>query len=695
MALGPDFLAAYSNIPKSQQKKVREFTEKFRNNPTSSGINYEKIKNSKDPNVRSVRIDQTYRAIVVKPPKGDVYMLAWVDHHDDAYKWAENRRFEVNPRLGHLQIYQTVEVVEEQLPPPRPEPVYSAPPTPKLLGDVDDDTLELFGAPKALFPALRKLETEAQLTDLIQVLPADVSDALYLLGGGLSPEAVLKEIGRAELKDKPPEPIDTEDFTAALEKPASQRVFALVDDQQLDQALTAPLEQWRLFLHPDQRALVEWDVNGPIRVLGGAGTGKTVALMHRAAHLAKKLKDDERMLVTTFTKNLSLELGSHLKTLCGDRFSQIDVTNLDSWASQYLRGMGIKMTPASSKAQREAWDLALAESELDFPRSFYEEEWTQVVQAQDVVDRRSYFKASRKGRGTRVSRQQRAELWEVFSRYREQLSKQGRCEYADTIREARIHLESKKADPPYRYVLADEVQDFSDSQLKLLRALAPEDKNDLFLVGDPHQRIYGIRSSMGRCGIAIVGRSRRLRVNYRTTAEISNWAVSLLQGLSFDDLDDGEDNLNGYHAIRNGRQPDVEHFDTDTKEADFVVSTIKNWLEEPGVAPSHICLTTGKNGDLENRYKPLLEGAGISTVELDRNTPESELPSGVRLGTMHRMKGLEFARVLMANYSDDGSYSGHFADLASKEDYQQRERSLKYVAATRARDVLAVCGYGD
>ena len=695
MALGPDFLLAYSSVPRSQQKKVREFTEKFRENPTSPGLNYEKIKNSKDPNVRSVRIDDTYRAIVVKPPKGDVYMLAWLDHHDEAYRWAKNRRFEVNPRLGHMQVYQTTEVLEEKLPPPPPKPV-AEPVRPKLLDDVDDDTLELFGAPKALFPALRQLETEVDLADLIQVLPAEVSEALYLLGGGLSPEEVLNEIGRSDLKDKPPENIDTEDFVAALEKPESRRVFAVVDDKQLDEALTAPLEQWRLFLHPDQKALVEWEVNGPIRVLGGAGTGKTVALMHRAAYLARKLDEGERMLVTTFTKNLALELRSHLKTLCGERFSQVEVVHLNAWASQYMRGMGVKMIPAEGNARREAWDMALAERELDFPREFYHEEWEQVVQAQDVVDLRSYIKVSRRGRGTRVSRGQRAQLWEVFARYREQLNKRGLCEFADTIREARLKLESGDAEPPFRYVLADEVQDFSDSQLRLLRALAPEAENDLFLVGDPHQRIYGNRSSMGRCGIAIVGRSRRLRVNYRTTAQIGNWAVALLQGLNFDDLDEGEDNLNGYHAIRNGLKPDVHRFAKNSQEEKYIVKTIQGWLEEPGVQPSHICLTTRNRKELSNRYEPLLKQSNIPVVRLDKDTPESELPDGVRIGTMHRMKGLEFPRVLMAGYTSSpaGSSNDH-PDQASKEDREQRERSLVYVAATRARDVLAVCGYGD
>ena len=199
---------------------------------------------------------------------------------------------------------------------------------------------------------------------------------------------------------------------------------------------------------------------------------------------------------------------------------------------------------------------------------------------------------------------------------------------------------------------------------------------------------------MGRCGIAIVGRSKRLRVNYRTTAQIGSWAVALLHGLKFDDMDEGEDNLNGYHAIRNGLQPEVQHFAKNSQEEAYIVKTLKSWLQENGVQPSHICLTTRNPWELEKRYKPLLEQNDIPVVRLDKDTPESELPAGIRVGTMHRMKGLEFPRVLLAGYSPGSPHKSEHPDQASKADREQRERSLVYVAATRARDLLTVCGYG-
>lgn len=693
IAITPDFLKAFSKIPKSQQKKVREFTEKFRANPTSSGINYEKIVNFRDPKVRSVRIDDTYRAIVVKPPKGNVYLCVWVDHHDEAYAWAQNRCFEVNPRIGHLQVYEMSETVNEAIQEAEAAPALSEP---RLLDEVDDDTLQAFGVMPALMPAVRGLKDNTQLEELARYLPGDVADALYLLAGGMSPEEVLNEVGRASVKAQPSAPVDTEDFAAALEKPESRRDFAVVDQHQLAEALTAPLEQWRIFLHPDQQKLVEWDVNGPIRVLGGAGTGKTVALLHRAAFLAGKLEPEERMLITTFTANLALELKSQLKKICSTNLDRIEITHLSAWAVNYLRSQRIKLKIANGKQMEDAWSVALEGEELDLHQKFYEDEWRRVVQAQDVVSMREYFKASRKGRGTRLSREQKAKVWECFERYRAELTRQGLSEWDDATREARIKLESYGGTPLYRYVLADEIQDFRDADLRLLRKLAPEDKNDLFLVGDPHQRIYGARANLSRSGIFIRGRSRRLKVNYRTTAEIGNWATALLTGRVYDDMDDGADSLSGYHAVRNGPRPIARSFLKESDETDFVLQTVKAWLAEEGVEPSHICVTTRSKKWLVGRYQAALENAGIATVILDKEHPEDTLDKGaVRLATMHRMKGLEFPRVILASADLVPVHSDMFYDQAAGQDHDMQELSLRYVAATRARDVLAVCGFTD
>src|SRR3954462_10833571 len=100
VAIASEFLDAFADLPRAQQKKVREFTEKFKANPKSSAINYEKIRGVKDDKVRTVRIDQKYRAIVLHPDDGEVYVLVWVDNHDEAMDWAKNRTFDVNPTTG-------------------------------------------------------------------------------------------------------------------------------------------------------------------------------------------------------------------------------------------------------------------------------------------------------------------------------------------------------------------------------------------------------------------------------------------------------------------------------------------------------------------------------------------------------------------------------------------------------------------
>jgi hypothetical protein len=158
VALGSDFLDAYSRIPRALQKKVREFTEKFKANPKSPGINYEKIHNVRDDKVRTVRIDQKYRAVVLHPGQGDVYILAWVDNHDEAMAWAKNRVFEVNPVTGALQIINVREAAAEVVPPKTNKKK-----GPDLLNQFEDDLLLSFGLPAILLPAVRAVRTADEL----------------------------------------------------------------------------------------------------------------------------------------------------------------------------------------------------------------------------------------------------------------------------------------------------------------------------------------------------------------------------------------------------------------------------------------------------------------------------------------------------------------------------------------------------
>ena len=264
------------------------------------------------------------------------------------------------------------------------------------------------------------------------------------------------------------------------------------------------------------------------------------------------------------------------------------------------------------------------------------------------------------------------------------------------IRQARMMIDNEPGLVAYRAVVADEVQDFSPSDFRLLRRLVPNGPNDLFLVGDAHQRIYGYKTSMSRCGINVRGRrSRRLKINYRTTERIRNWAVAILKGLEIDDMDEGIDTLKGYRSLRAGVEPEVVHWDTPDEEAQYIVDRLQRWLEHR--SPEHICIAVHGHALIDQRYLPLLEQAKIPAVEL-KGDDDATLGSAVRVATMHRVKGLEYPCMLLA-----GVQSGElgrvdnkeFGDAASRNAFVEQERRLLYVAATRARDELVITGFGD
>jgi len=689
IALANDFLTAFSKLPKKIQKKVREFTEKFQRDPTQSGLNFERVESACDPKVRSVRIDQAYRIIVIHPPKGDVFVCVWVDHHDDAYSWARNRKFEINPRSGVFQIFE-IEILPDSKP-EIPEKVARA--EKDLLAEIEDEDLLIAGIPEPLLAAVRALRTESDLDDLAPHVPSDSAEMLYLLAAGYSVADAIEEADRGRTD---PESVDVEDFEKALDRPISQQKFKVVTDEaDLDKMLDAPLEQWRIFLHPSQRKMVQMNANGPVRVLGSAGTGKTVVLMHRANYLASQVftGDNDRLLVTTFTRNLAFDLKMNLKNLCADEaFSRLEVNNLHSWAAGYMRKQGHTFRIAKDFERRELFELAMTEA-ADQSRTleFFMDEWDQVVQAQEVESRDEYFTARRVGRGTRLSRKQRADVWLVLSRYRELLSEGGMVEWPDAIRETRLYIEKQNLRLPYRAVLCDEVQDFSTSELKLLRTMAPQEPNTLYLVGDGHQRIYGQPVRLGACGIEIRGRSRRLKLNYRTTEQIRDRAVAILEGKEIDDLDGGVDSLKGYQSLRTGPEPEIRHFDGEAEEADYIVGKIRHWLDS-GAPSQSICVAARTKSQISSRYEAIFKAHGIETQKVQTEPEKETQKPGVRLSTMHRMKGLEFSRVILVGVRE-GTVPLTVEDIDPH--HELSERCLFYVASTRARDELVITGYGE
>lgn len=687
VALGSDFLDAYARIPRAQQKKVREFTEKFKANPKSPGINYEKIHSVRDDKVRTVRIDQKYRAVVLHPDQGDVYILAWVDNHDEAMAWARNRVFEINPVTGALQIINVSEA--EQAVSPKTDKKKAS----GLLHQFEDALLLSFGLPAILLPAVRAVRTADELLALNKHLPAEGAEALMWLAEGMPPE----EIRAAVVVQPKKEKVDTGDLATALAHPDTRRRFVTIkSDKDLTAILDAPLEKWRVFLHPSQEKLVANHFKGPAKVTGGAGTGKTVVAMHRAKHLATQVfpEKTDRILFTTFTANLAQNVEQMLSTLYPEGMDRIEVIHLHSWAVRFLRSQGMTVEIASPETIEACWEEAIVDgADPSWDIGFFRQEWEQVVQGNGIQTQDEYLRVPRTGRGRTVSRPQRARIWKVMERYRNALGKRKQQEWLEIIQTARRHLENKKPKLPYRSVVVDESQDFHSEEWKLIRALVPVGANDLFLVGDAHQRIYGRKVVLSRCGVATQGRSSNLRINYRTTEQIRVWAVAMLEGIAVDDLDGEVDEDKGYMSLLSGPKPECHRFASAEEEQEFLGKTLKELVKHRPA--EEICLVVRTAKIIKDDYQALLKSLGIEHVVLDKS--KEGTGGGVRLATMHRVKGLEFPVMILAGMNAKivplriAAVEG---DPTARKEHEDRERSLLFVAATRARDQLIVTSWG-
>jgi len=689
VAISSDFLTAFAQIPRSQQKKVREFITRFQANPTAASINYEPLHEARDRRIHSVRIDLAYRAIVLHPQQGDTYVLAWVDHHDQAMEWARHKIFEVNPATGALQIVDVAVIASTSAPSSEPKGLEAY----GLFETFADDDLLRTGLPRPLLPAVRALRTAEALEDLKPHLPEESYEALFWVANlGYSITQAL-----AEVTPRPVGQVNVEDVATALEHPDSRRRFVVVKTaDELMEMLNAPLAKWRIFLHPSQAGLVRRQFNGPARVLGGAGTGKTVVAMHRAHYLAAEvfIKSTDRILFTTFTKNLAANIRANLKSLCGAEFERIEVVHLHSWAATFLKSHGIEPVIASSDEIDECWRLAFsAIGTGDWPESFFRSEWERVVQAQGLMTRDDYLRASRTGQTVRLTRPQRAVVWEVLDEFRRNLTALGKWTWIDLIQQTRLYLSNTNPALPYRAVVVDETQDWHAEDLRLIRQIVPAGPNDLFLVGDAHQRIYGKPVTLSQCGINIRGRSSKLRINYRTTEEIRNWSICVLTDRAIDDLDGGIDTTDEYRSLLHGESPVVQHFASLAEEQKFIVERIQNLLAD--VPAETICVVARTHRLLDEDYAPTLRKAGISYLMLNADTDDNAA-AGVRLATMHRVKGLEFPHVLIAgvNAGIVPYEHAHIQDEAERADSEMQERCLLHVAATRARDTLAITSYG-
>ena len=690
VAISQDFLSAFAALPKKIQGKVNEFLFKFYENPRAPGINYEKLHDGADRKICSVRIDQTYRGIVVRQEETGVYILLWVDHHDEAYEWARRKRCSINPQSGALQVFEVQEtenyVVEEDRTIIRPD----------IFSSLSDKDLLRLGLPEEQLSFIRSMKTSEDFYERGKMaLPSDAYEAL-----SWAIDFPVNEVLDMITEQRE----NTDNLAVALDRPQSMASFAVVDgEEELRRILEEPLEKWRVFLHPKQRQIIERQYSGPVRILGGAGTGKTVVAMHRAKFLASKLKGEQCLLFTTFNVNLAADIQENLKKICSqDEMRHIEVVNIDNWVAKFCQKHSLcaKIVydytgGVHTGDLTRIWEGAMEQSgnEAGYGADFYREEWERVVTAQDAFTLETYIIATRGDRGVHLNREKRLQVWRVFEAYRKLLKEKDFFDANTAMYECRRTL--MKMPPLYEHIIVDEGQDLSDSAFKLLRVLVDEHENDIFIVGDSRQRIYQVRANLSQCGIHISDQSTALEINYRTTAEIQKAATSILQGESFDDMDGGADK-NICQSLTHGARPHVLNFKDEAEEFNFLLEEIHQ-LNAHGIVNEDICVTARKH-KLLDRYREMFRQADVPCFEITMSQNDDRSVKGVRMTTMHRIKGLEFQYVFVVALNDQvvpAIRAINKGDGASRQEALTAEKSLLYVAMTRAQRGVYLTSYGS
>ena len=674
------FTDSLSRLTAQEQKAVKTTAFDLQMNPSTPGLSFHKLDRAKDANFWSVRVNADVRLIVHRTASS--LLLAYVDHHDNAYKWAERRKIERHPTTGAMQlveIRERIQQVEIVRPKEASELTAAAAPSqmPKLFDNLRKFELMAFGVPEEWVNDVRAA-TEDTLFDVITHLPQEAQEALLELAVGEKPEP------------PPPAPVEADPFA----HPDAQRRFRILTNmEELQRALDYPWEKWAIFLHPSQAVLVERSYSGPARISGSAGTGKTIVALHRAVHLARA-NPHARVLLTTFSKALANALSGRLTTLVGNEpavASRITVKAIPAVGYDlYTERFGQPNIAPSALIKNL---LAKAATDVEghkFSSHFLFGEWSDVVDAWQLKSWDSYRDVSRLGRKTRIGGKQREILWTIFERVRTGLAEKKAVTWADVFGRLADDL-AADGKTPFEHAVVDEAQDFGVAEARFLGALSGEKPDGVFFTGDLGQRIFQQPFSWKALGLDVRGRSFTLRINYRTSHQIRMHADRLLPP-TVSDVDGHAEGRRGTVSVFDGSPPTVKVFPNPDAEQKAVGQWISDRLRE-GRQPHEIGVFVRSDGQLK-RARSALKAAGARSVELSENV---EVEGGsVAISTMHFAKGLEFRCVAVMACDDEiiplQERIESVADDADLEEVYDTERHLLYVACTRARDHLFVTG---
>lgn len=674
-------------LPKKIQTKVVNFQKKFRECTTANGMHLEPIAQFNDDSMRTARIDDNYRA-VIGIIDNNAYLL-FVGTHEAAYNWGIRKKLVWNNHTQACQIVTMQLTTETIVNTSSYEPQESFPFT-----NIPEEKMLKIGVPQELIAQVMQIKSLDDLDPLEEFLPSDAYENIFNLLDGEDIDNIIAEIVEGQAKA---------DEDQLLSNNNKRRFVELTDDEDLQRILDNDMDKWQLFLHPSQQKLVDADYKGTMKVSGGAGTGKTVAALHRLKHLCEN--PDAKVLFTTYTRTLKENLDELIKKMdiCRSRctLDNIDQVLIET-ARQYKVKEGYKVLDYSGDEESlKLWREVLETEVTEFDEKFLYDEYIDVIVYFGNTDAKSYMMQQRVGRTKALSRKQRLEIWKLVEKYVALKQERKVVDRLELFNETTRYLNDNNV-RPYTNVIADEFQDFSNPELKFLRALVAEGCNDLFLTGDPMQRIYsGRKINFGAAGINVRGvRSKRLKINYRTTEPIKKVAVGVIKGQAYDDMDGGTESIKGYVSlIHDGEKPEYRIVGNASEE----VCQIVEWLEEckqNNIALKDICVAAPSMG-LMKEFQTRLHTDGIPYKVLKGTTRQGS-QDGLSLCTLHSLKGLEFKVVILMDINERNmpsketdAYPFTGMDALDKKEYLSAKRSLLYVAITRARQLVFIVGFGE
>lgn len=673
------FTESLARLTGDEQKSVKTTAFDLQMDPVNAGMSLHRLDKQRDKNFWSARASRDLRIIVHKTDSST--MLCYAGHHDDAYAWAERRKIETHPVTGAAQIVEVRELVKEVVVPRyvvATDELPSAPPVRErspLFAHLSDHALLAYGVPADWLADVREA-TEDSLLELADHLPVEAAEALLQVATGATPQVVQ------------PAREDTDPF----QHPDAQRRFRTVTNvEELERALDFPWDKWTIFLHPAQRDLVERRYGGPARVAGSAGTGKTIVAIHRAVSLTRS-HPEARVLLTTFSATLADALRVRVRRLIGNELrlgERLEVEPLDAigdrlYAAHFRR---------RDAATRETVEVLIAEASKAleghrFSHHFLLSEWEHAIELWGIETWEQYRDVARTGRRTRLAEAQRRVLWPVFERVYEGLTAARMVTHAQMFTRLAQRL-PELGNPPFDFVVVDEAQDLSVPQLRFLAALASGRPDALFFAGDLGQRIFQQPFSWKALGVDVRGRSKTLRINYRTSHQIRRQSDRLL-GQELSDLDGVSEDRRGTVSAFNGPEPEVRALDSPEDEVRVVAEWLTGKAAE-GVAAHEIGVFVRSEGQLD-RATAAVSQAGLPYQLL--NDGGDSGGEQVSVSTMHHAKGLEFRAVVVMACDDEvlplAERMATATDDAGMEEVYETERHLLYVACTRARDHLLV-----